>query len=143
MNDLQNKIVIEARSWLGTRFRHQGHQKGVGCDCSGLIRGVLENVIGLRYEDVWNYPHRPHAPALLELLDKYLMRIPTGEAQPGDILLFKVDNNPQHLAIKTDRGMIHAYAWGPRRVEEVSSPPPGLQGPVGCWRCKRGLNSVR
>jgi len=134
MSELADKIIVEARTWLGTPFRHQGFKKGVGCDCSGFIRGVLEAVMGFKYEDAWNYPHRPHAPALLAILNKYFTRIPVAEAQPGDILLFKVDNNPQHLAIKTERGMIHAYAWGPRRVEEVSSVPPGMQGPLGAWR---------
>jgi cell wall-associated NlpC family hydrolase len=54
--------------------------------------------------------------------------------QPGDILLFKIDGNPQHMAIKTDKGMIHAYARGPRKVEEVSFAPPWPERLVGVWR---------
>ena len=131
---LQDKIIAEARSWLGTPFRHQGFKKGVGCDCSGFIRGVLEAVMGFKYEDAWNYPHRPHAPALIELLNKYFTKIPISDMQPGDVLLFKIDNNPQHMAIKTDRGMIHAYARGPRKVEEVSFASPWPERLVGCWR---------
>ena len=132
--DLQNKIVSEARTWLGTPFRHQAFQKGVGCDCSGLVRGTLEQVIGKWYEDAWNYPHRPHAPALIELLNKYFTKIPISDMQPGDVLLFKIDGNPQHMAIKTDRGMIHAYARGPRKVEEVSFAPPWTERLMGVWR---------
>jgi len=119
---------------LSTPFRHQAFQKGVGCDCSGLIRGVLEQVIGKWYEDDWNYPHRPHAPTLLAMLNKYFMRVPTEQMQSGDILLFKIDGNPQHMAIKTDRGIIHAYAKGPRKVEEVSYASPWPERLVGCWR---------
>src|SRR3569833_631271 len=41
-------IVTEARSWIGTRYRHQGSMKGVGCDCLGLVRGVWRNSIAGR-----------------------------------------------------------------------------------------------
>jgi len=43
-------IVAEARSWIGTRYRHQGSLKGVGCDCLGLVRGVWRNCIGAEPE---------------------------------------------------------------------------------------------
>lgn len=43
-------IVIEARSWLGTPYRHQASVKGVGCDCLGLVRGVWRAVIGIEPE---------------------------------------------------------------------------------------------
>ena len=39
-------IVAEARTWIGTRYRHQGSLKGVGCDCLGLVRGVWRNCVG-------------------------------------------------------------------------------------------------
>ena len=39
-------IVSEARSWIGTPYRHQHSTKGAGCDCLGLLRGVYRNCIG-------------------------------------------------------------------------------------------------
>ena len=39
-------IVAEARSWIGTHYRHQQSLKGVGCDCLGLLRGVWRAVYG-------------------------------------------------------------------------------------------------
>jgi NlpC/P60 family putative phage cell wall peptidase len=39
-------IVIVARSWLGTPYRHQASVKGVGADCLGLVRGVWRDVVG-------------------------------------------------------------------------------------------------
>ena len=42
----RDAIVAEARSWIGTRYRHQASLKGVGCDCLGLVRGVWRNCIG-------------------------------------------------------------------------------------------------
>lgn len=34
-------LVQEARTWIGTPFVHQGRTKGAGCDCLGLVVGVL------------------------------------------------------------------------------------------------------
>lgn len=34
-------VVDEARRWIGTPFAHQGRLRGVGCDCLGLVLGVL------------------------------------------------------------------------------------------------------
>lgn len=34
-------LVSEAREWIGTPFVHQGRSKGAGCDCLGLVAGVL------------------------------------------------------------------------------------------------------
>jgi NlpC/P60 family putative phage cell wall peptidase len=134
MTELQNKIVAEARQWIGTRWGHQKMIKGVQCDCAGMIRGTLEAVVGLKYDDIWDYGHRPDAPTLISILNKYFIWIPAAEAAPGDIMLFKIDGNPQHLAIRTDKGIIHAYAAGPKRVEEVSFAPPWTERLVGVWR---------
>lgn len=37
-----NAVVREARGWIGTPFVHQGRSKSAGCDCLGLVLGVLE-----------------------------------------------------------------------------------------------------
>jgi len=39
-NVSRTDVVAEARTWLGTPFKHQGCLKGVACDCIGLIKGV-------------------------------------------------------------------------------------------------------
>ena len=45
------EIVAEARSWLGTPWHYQASVKGVGTDCTGVVRGV-GNALGLmRYDD--------------------------------------------------------------------------------------------
>lgn len=43
-------IVSEARSWIGTPYRHQASLKGIGCDCLGLVRGVWRHCIGTEPE---------------------------------------------------------------------------------------------
>ena len=50
------KIVIaEARSWIGTPYRHQASLKGVGCDCLGLVRGVWRALQKIPYGTTINY----------------------------------------------------------------------------------------
>ena len=48
-------IVAEARTWIGTPYRHQASLKGVGCDCLGLVRGVWRAVFGDEPEAVPAY----------------------------------------------------------------------------------------
>lgn len=42
----RDALVAEARSWIGTSYRHQASVKGVGCDCLGLVRGVWRACLG-------------------------------------------------------------------------------------------------
>ena len=52
-----------------------------------------------------------------------MQEIPINDIQAGDILLFSIDNNPQHLAIVSDflgdLGIIHAYAPARAVVEHA------------------------
>ncbi len=47
MKELQEQIVSQARTWLRTPFHHQAWLKGKGCDCLGLIVGVVDE-LGLK-----------------------------------------------------------------------------------------------
>ena len=42
----RDRLVLEARRWIGTPYQHQASLKGAGCDCLGLIRGVWRACIG-------------------------------------------------------------------------------------------------
>lgn len=127
MSTAQN-IVTEARTWLGTRFHHQARIKGVGCDCLGLVVGVvdqlqLRNAAGelLSSFDEVNYSRLPDGAYLTEKLAALLHEVPFEEMLPGDLALFDIKGNPQHLAILTDYeasiGMIHCFAPAHRVVE--------------------------
>jgi hypothetical protein len=64
--------------------------------------------------DMTNYTHMPNGKALREGLAQLLEEIPLTSLAPGDIVMFEIDRNPQHLAIISDYpsslGLIHAYA---------------------------------
>ena len=120
-------IVREARSWIGTPWKHQGCLKGRSCDCVGLVKGVALELglpVGLvdaeRYR---GYSRLPNPGTMLEGLDAHLGRVRPEAAGPGDVLLFVIDGNPQHLAILSECGsIVHAYTQA-RGVVEQAIPP--------------------
>src|SRR5688500_4795322 len=109
-------IVAEAKTWMGTPFKHQGRVKGLGVDCVGLIIGVA-HTFQLTKFDYTNYSYTPDGFLMRQLLDQHLQSIAIQEAKAGDIMLMRFDVAPQHLAILSDYGMIHAYAQVRRCVE--------------------------
>ena len=85
-------IVAEARSWIGTPYRHQASLKGVGCDCLGLLRGVWREVMGAEPE--LPPPYSPDwaeagADTLARRGAQHLVEIDRGAVQAGDVLLFR------------------------------------------------------
>jgi cell wall-associated NlpC family hydrolase len=68
--DPRAAIVAEARSWIGTPYRHQASLKGVGTDCLGLLRGVWRGVIGAEPEAV---PPQSGAEVAEVALDRWWM----------------------------------------------------------------------
>ena len=128
MKTMQEQIVSTARTWLGTPFHHQARLKGKGCDCLGLIIGVVDEM-GLKdahgrllssYDEI-TYPKEPDGAYLIDKLTDILIEVPIADACAGDLALFKVRENPQHLAILSDYentlGMIHSFAPSRRVVE--------------------------
>lgn len=113
---IREAIVVAARSYLGVRYHHQGRNRA-GIDCAGLIVAVARDV-GLSAADMTGYARIPDGKALRAHLDSQAKHVPISSRQPGDILLMQFERGlPQHLAIVTDHGMIHAYA-GARKVVE-------------------------
>lgn len=110
------QVAAAAREWLGTPWHHQGRVKGVGVDCAGVVLGVARD-LGLSEFDMTGYGHRPNSRELQELCHSHMTPVPVAEARLGDVLLIEVDNQPQHLAIVSDVGMIHAFAPLRRVVE--------------------------
>lgn len=110
--------VAIARACVGTRFRHQGRYPGIALDCAGLVVHVART-LGLDYRDVAAYERRPSGGRLEAALDAQpCLERADGEPQPGDVLLLRFEEDPQHLAIYAgDDMVIHAYA-AVRRVAE-------------------------
>lgn len=125
---MQADIVVLARSWLGTPYHHQASLKGVGCDCLGLVRGVYAEAFGCAPEQPPPYSRdwaeSTGRETMIEAAARHLIPIDPGEAQPGDILIFRLRPGAvaKHSAILTgENRMIHAVEGAP--VCEINIAP--------------------
>jgi NlpC/P60 family putative phage cell wall peptidase len=131
-------IVAEARSWIGTPYRHQASLKGVGCDCLGLVRGVWRALLGEEperappYSPDWAEALRQEtlAQAAARHLESIALSQPSHASGggpgwgPGDVLLFRWRAHlpAKHAAIVTAPDlMVHAHDGA--AVTEVAIAP--------------------
>jgi cell wall-associated NlpC family hydrolase len=106
-------IVDEARKHLSVRWVHQGRSRA-GIDCVGLVIRVAHG-LGLSTFDTADYSRQPDPVRMRALLAEHMT--PVTNRQIGDVLLMRFEKEPQHVAIVTDIGIIHAYAQVRRVVE--------------------------
>ncbi len=121
-------LINEARSWIGTKFKHQGRIKinkydAGGCDCLGLMLGLgikTKTGTALKSLDVPNYPRLLQSNQLLEQLN--ILLEPVDELYLENLILIKVNKWPQHLAIITslepEITIIHSYLQAGKVVEQ-------------------------
>jgi NlpC/P60 family putative phage cell wall peptidase len=105
-------VVEQARAYLGTPFEHQGRLKGVGIDCAGLVIGVARD-LGIEYRDVDGYARIPSGGELVRELERQMDRVPLAGVGIGDVLVLRIQHDPQHLAIVSaiaPLAVVHAYA---------------------------------
>jgi NlpC/P60 family putative phage cell wall peptidase len=129
-------IIAEARSWIGTPYRHQASCQGAGADCLGLVRGVWRAVIGAEPEPLPPYTADwSEAGGREDLLlgaGRWLVAKPLGDRAGGDVILFRMRNGAvaKHLGILVQSQphprFVHAYC-GHGVVESALTPP---------WSCR-------
>ena len=114
----RGEIVEEALSWLGTPYQHQMSNKGAGCDCLGLVRGIWRAFYG--DEPIAMPPYSPDwaeaggEEILKNAADQFLQPIDIAKARPADVLLFRMQAGvpAKHIAVVLgDDLIVHAY-WG-------------------------------
>jgi NlpC/P60 family putative phage cell wall peptidase len=113
------QAVLEARSWLGTPYRHQASLKGAGADCLGLLRGVWRALYGAEPVSIPPYTADwSEASGREELLQAAARLLkPAGpNFSVGDVLVFRMrlQGVAKHLGIVSQGGasprFIHAYS---------------------------------
>jgi NlpC/P60 family putative phage cell wall peptidase len=129
---IEARVLAEARSWIGTPYRHQGSVKGAGTDCLGLLRGIWRAIHGAEPEAVPPYTEDWAEPGRKEVLfaaaDRWLVRKPLELAAPADVLLFRMreDSIAKHLgvaaAVGPEASFVHAYS-GHGVIESPLSAP--------------------
>jgi cell wall-associated NlpC family hydrolase len=137
-------VAAEARTWIATPFHWQASQKGVGCDCKGLLWGVARELgfpeAGSLYAKVADYsPTRPVPSALLKEGFAAIFD-PVEDMRVGDVLLLKVGGKAAHIAIVSDEGKaIHAQIGPKNWVKETSLPALLKLCPLdSVWRWRDG-----
>lgn len=113
----RDAFLAEARSWLGVRWLHQGRNRH-GVDCIGLLL-VTCWALELTDYDVSGYGRSPNADFMRRECDRLM--VPSAAPRPGDVYLMRFGTEPQHIAIATERGLLHAYAPA-RKVVETTLP---------------------
>jgi cell wall-associated NlpC family hydrolase len=106
-------VIAEARRWKETRWHHQG-RNSAGIDCIGLVI-MVSHALGLSDFDITDYARQPDPKMMRGLLAAHMD--PIAKPEPGDVLLMRFEKEPQHVAILTDIGIIHAYAQARKVVE--------------------------
>lgn len=115
-----DRVVAEARGWVGTPYVHQASTRGAGADCLGLVRGVWRGVFGEEPEAVppytpdWSEPQRDEI--LWRGAARHLQQKRVEDAAVGDVLLFRMRASgvAKHLGIQSEVRplpcFIHAYS---------------------------------
>jgi len=104
VSELQKQFAEEAVRWADKKvpFLHRG-ETDKGCDCTGLIIGVLsklgklKNYKRMKYKFDWNI----HAGAC-DIITEELLKVGnfiSGEKQKGDILLFRFGRCNSHAGV--------------------------------------------
>lgn len=130
----RSEIIAEARTLIGTPFQHQGRTPGVALDCGGVVVHLLARM-GIEY-DVHGYARQPEGDRLLEVCDGALVRIARDAYRPGDVVALRITRHPQHLALITDYGILHAWQriWTPARVVETTLSDDWRRRIVAAWQ---------
>lgn len=118
-------VADQARTWVGTPYRHHGRTKGKACDCIGLVLGVASELSLCPLPTLIAYRPIPPGDYVRAVADTCLIRVERGldALRPGDIALlwcidqgvgihFAITNS--HLGQKT---MIHAFSKPEKVVE--------------------------
>lgn len=112
-----DEIIAEARAWIGTPYAHQASCKAAGADCLGLVRGVWRAVYGREPEAPPEYgadwADFSGEERLLAAARRHLIEVPRAEAEPGDLLLFRMRKGAvaKHVALLVaPHRMVHAYS---------------------------------
>ena len=111
-------ISSTVKTYIGTRYKHQGRLKGIGLDCLGVVVELMKELGIYESGDVSNYSNIPDGRELYEACKKWLVEKNINEMKEGDVLLMRFDEEPQHLAVLVDNNeMVHSYLMARKVVK--------------------------
>ena len=109
-------LVVSAMGFLGVPYRRGGNSAETGFDCSGFVRAMYEQTVGLILPR--NAAQQAKAT---EVIDKQ-------DLQPGDLVFFNTMRRTfSHVGIYVGEGkFIHAPRSGSQASAMVDDPPVAL-----------------
>lgn len=114
MTELQQQVLEEAHTWLGTPWHHEGEVKGAGVDCAMLLVCVFGAVGAIPHIDPRPYPidHMLHSgdERFMGWLQQHANEVDAADPQTGDVVIYRVGRCFSHAAIVTEWPyIIHAF----------------------------------
>jgi hypothetical protein len=116
--NIHERFSSSAILWQGVRFRYRGYNKN-GCDCIGLIVGVLIEMNVMQLADINDfnnirYPvhlkNYNHALSMKHMIDKFFVRnvfVDLANLENGDVVYMRTKNGQYHFAIFYEGMFIH------------------------------------
>lgn len=109
-----NKIVKEAYTWLGTPYGYGKAEKGVACDCSGMVMSVYQKVAGVKL------------PRNSAKQSEFCKSLKKKDVHPGDLCFFATGKDPDkisHVGIMVDdKNFIHSSTSKGVVVSDITQP---------------------
>ena len=133
----KKSFADQARTWIGTKFLHQGRLKKNencqgGCDCLGLLTGIIKELSleekickNIDHIDTKDYQRIIRTPILIENMRRHFKEKNLKLIEVGDIALFKFRNSihPHHIGIISEVNeqltLIHSFLNAGAVVEHL------------------------
>lgn len=113
---MRDDFIAAALAMKDVPYLHQGRRADLGVDCVGLAV-VAASAVGIEIADSKSYARRPTGASLIDGLTKNSKMI-FEAPRPGDLLVFVLGKNPQHVAIFLGNGrMVHSHSSAGKVVE--------------------------
>jgi cell wall-associated NlpC family hydrolase len=114
-------IVAEARTYIGTPWRHQGRSRE-GIDCAGLVLKVM-HAMEITDFDAADYSRQATDESMVQACREHLVDVSLAEARPGDVAVMRFGSN-RHIGFFGDYlygglSLIHAFS---RRIDGRKRP---------------------
>ncbi|MDE6480124.1 MAG: C40 family peptidase, partial [Muribaculaceae bacterium] len=107
-------IVKEAKGWLGTPYGYGKAEKGVACDCSGMVMSVYLKVTGVKL------------PRNSAQQQDFCKKLKKKDVRIGDLCFFATGKDPDkvsHVGIMVDDcNFIHASTSKGVVVSDITQP---------------------
>ena len=99
----RQRLIADVISMIDTPYHHQGRDEN-GLDCVGLIIAALRRQ-GIDPQAPADYGKSPPGNSLLKHIDQcgLFQQVHVGQRQPGDMLVFVIRSDPQHLGLLVER----------------------------------------